>query len=360
MTASRVCGIIAEKIKAECSDVEIVSKPLADGGDGTAEILCNACSGKWIPKTVTGPLQEMKVDAGFYWLAESQSALIEMALASGITLLAKEKLNPMLTTTYGTGELIRAALEYKPEKIFLAIGGSATVEMGVGAAMAMGWKFLDGSGSSIGLGGAELAKIEKIIPPQKKMPCPVEVLSDVDNPLCGENGAAKVFGPQKGATPEMVEKLDDDHRRLADLIKAQLGCDVKNLPGAGAAGGLGAGSAAFFGAKIVSGINTIMAIINLENALLNANIVITGEGRFDSQSLNGKVVAGVLELAKRAEAKVIVIAGSVKIPCEEYKKIGIIDAISCMDENMSIDYAMSHSEELLVRATKTFIEKHFS
>ncbi len=201
--------------------------------------------GKWIEKNVTGPLFDMKVDAGFAWFDESRTALVEMASAAGLQLLKKEQCNPMKTTTYGVGELIKAAIEYKPEKILLAIGGSATVDGGTGLASALGWQFLDKDGKQVAGCGGGLKQIRKIVPPEKEMNIPVEVLCDVQNPLCGEHGAAKIYGPQKGATPEMVDELEDGLCHLGNLIKEQLHRDVLEVPGTGAAGGLGAASLAF-------------------------------------------------------------------------------------------------------------------
>ncbi len=305
-----------------------------------------------------GPLPDMQVEAGFAWF-EDKTALVEMASASGLELISAEQMNPLKTTTYGTGELIKAALEYGAHKILLAVGGSATVDGGLGAAMALGWKFLDKQDNPVQLGGAGLEKITKIVKPENLDLVPVEVLCDCDNPLCGEQGAAKVYGPQKGATDKMVEQLEKGLNHLATLVSNQLGRDI-NVPGAGAAGGLAGGAIAFMNADVVSGIETIIAHSNLLGELESADWVITGEGSFDRQSLYGKVVSGVLKTARQSNTRLAVLAGQVDIPPQEYKKIGIDVAISCRDENMSLDYALKNSHELLYSAAQRFAMQHLS
>ena len=359
LTAEKACGIIAQAISSVAPGVETVIKPMADGGEGTASaIMAASGKGQWIKKTVTGPLPDMRVEAGFVWFADEKKALVEMATASGLELLKPPQRNPLKTTTYGTGQLIASAIHHNAGRIFLGIGGSATVDGGVGAAAALGWKFLDKKGQEIGLGGGQLHKISKIIPPAQPMRAELMVLCDVTNPLCGERGAAKVFSPQKGATPKMVEQLETGLLHLAAVIKEQLGCDIKDLPGAGAAGGIGAGFTAFMGAKLVSGIETVMSEARLSEAVADADWVITGEGKFDHQSLMGKVVSGVLQVAKNAGKKVAVLAGQVRLTPAEYRKAGIEDAIGCMDDQMTLQYAIENAEKLLADAAKKFATTH--
>jgi glycerate kinase len=372
LTAVRACDIVAEAVRSVSPDAEVVTKPMADGGEGTAAVLMAACGGKWIEKCVMGPLPDMKVNAGFVWLAEDKTAVVEMAAASGLTLLPPERRNPLCTTTYGTGVLLKAAIDYGAGRILLAVGGSATVDGGVGAAMALGWRFLTKDRQQIALGGGELLQIAKIVGPRVAA-CPesglvrrgrsmrrngtdrgVEVLCDVDNPLCGPHGAARVYGPQKGATPQMVETLDAGLAHLARLIRDQLGRDVADLPGAGAAGGLAAGAVAFMNARLVSGIDTVMSQSRLQEAMIDADWVITGEGCFDAQSLRGKVVCGVARLAKASGAKVCVLAGQVLLPAEKYRAAGVETALACMDGGMQLDYAIANAEPLLARAARRF------
>jgi len=356
LSAETASKTIADAIAERLPKAQILTKPLADGGEGTADAMIAACNGRWIPRKVMGPLPNMEVDAGFAWFEKTRTVLVEMACASGITLLSKDQLNPLKTTTYGTGQLIAAALEKLPYEILLAIGGSATVDMGVGAAMALDWQFLDSNGKSVGLGGECLERIEKIIPPPKLPDCRVKVLSDVTNSLYGQNGAAEVFGPQKGANPQTVKRLDAAIKRLSGLIRDKLNIDVSDISGGGAAGGLGAGAAAFMNADIVSGIETIISVINLKKDLTDADWIITGEGRFDNQSLGGKVISGIVRLAQQTNTKVAVIAGDVQVNKSEYKKFGVIDAIGLKKNNMTTDYAMQNCVKLLIDASREFVK----
>ncbi len=367
LTAYEACEIIAKAICESAPEAQLVLKPMADGGEGTAQAMIKAANGRWVPQTVMGPLSEMQVEAGFAWFKD-KTALVEMASASGLELLSAEQMNPLNTTTYGTGQLIKAALKYSARKILLAVGGSATVDGGIGAAMALGWKFLDHQDNPVPLGGAGLEKITKIVRPENFSLVPVEVLCDVDNPLCGEKGAAKVYGPQKGATPEMVEQLEKGLAHLAELVRKQLQRDI-DVPGAGAAGGLTAGAIAFMNAAVVSGIETVMARSNLRAELESADWVITGEGSFDRQSLYGKVVSGILKLvsaraaagmASQSHTRLAVLAGQVNIPQQEYQKMGIATAISCKDENMPLDYALENSRALLYSAAQRFAKQYLS
>jgi glycerate kinase len=357
LRAEEACEIVADAIDECIGDVELVLKPMADGGEGTARALMTASNGRWIGQRVMGPLPEMQVDAGFAWF-EDKTALVEMASASGLELLGPEQMNPLRTTTYGTGQLIKAALEYGARKILLAVGGSATVDGGLGAASALGWKFLDELGEPVPLGGAGLEKLSKIIKPENPDVVPVEVLCDCDNPLCGELGAARVYAPQKGATPEMVERLEKALAHLAEVVREQMQREICHVPGAGAAGGLAAGAIAFMNAELVSGVETVMARSGLRAELESTDWIITGEGCFDHQSLYGKVVSGILKLARQTHARAAVIAGQVKVPAREYQKVGIITAIPCKPDNMSLDEAVANSRPLLHSAAKKFAHRY--
>jgi glycerate kinase len=351
LTALEACHAITHAIRDVLSDVTILAKPLADGGEGTARAMIQAGNGKWIARTVMGPLPEMQVDAGFGWFPD-RTAIVEMAAASGLELLTADQLDPMRATTFGTGQLIAAAEEYGAKRILLAVGGSATVDGGVGAATALGWRFLDANRQPVMLGGASLGDIGYIAKPEKEGLPPVEVLCDVNNPLCGEHGAAKVYGPQKGATPEMVERLEKGLSHLSDVVAAQLGTDIRNVPGAGAAGGLAAGALAFMHGTIVSGIETVMERSNLEAELDCADWIVTGEGSFDRQSLHGKVVSGVLALARRSGTRVAVLAGQVKIPPDECRNLGIDVALASKPDDLPLDDALSDSRRLLEAAAR--------
>jgi len=358
LSAMEACTIISDVIRESVPGAVVVVKPMADGGEGTARAMILAGNGRWIPRTVTGPLTDMKVEAGFGWFDEDRTAIVEMASASGIELLKPEQLNPMKTTTYGTGELVKSACEYGAKRILLAVGGSATVDGGIGAAAALGWRFLDIDGKPVALTGAGLLQIKEIVSPEISNMPPVEILCDVDNPLCGREGAARVYGPQKGATNEMVEQLDMGLAHLAECVRIQLGRDIKDVGGAGAAGGLAGGAMAFMNGTIVSGINTVMARSKLADEMKDADWVITGEGKFDEQSLRGKVVSGISGLARRLGVRAAVIAGQVTVAKKAYQKIGVVTAIPCRQEDVSVDYAMKNSRALLGAAALRFVNDY--
>lgn len=358
LAADRACGIVAEAIGAALSGAEIVVRPMADGGEGTATALMAASGGRWVAKTVMGPLPEMEVRAGFAWLRDDRTAVVEMASASGVQLLQREQLNPMKTTTFGTGQLIQAALDYGAGRILLGVGGSATVDGGVGAAMALGWRFLASDGTGIPFGAEGLGRIDRIVPPSHGVEVPVDVLCDVDNPLCGPQGAARVYGPQKGASPPMVDALEFGLSHLAALATNELGVHIGDLPGAGAAGGLAAGAVAFMEAGVVSGIETVMTHAGLHADVCDADWVITGEGCFDSQSMRGKVVSGVARVAKEGGAKVGVIAGQIELPVHLWPDAGIDAALACVEPGVDLRFALAHCAELLAEAAGRFATLH--
>jgi len=366
LKAHEACAVVSNVITQYLSDVMIVIKPMADGGEGTGRAMIEAGDGLWIPQIAMGPLREMRVEAGFAWFPGG-TALVEMAAVNGLELLKPEQYNPLRTTTYGTGQLIKAAVQHGASKILLAVGGSATVDGGVGAAMALGWKFLDYHKNPVHLGGGGLYKIAKIIRTDPSLmlsrdgkQVAIEVLCDVDNPLCGEHGAAEVYAPQKGATPQMVRILENGLAHMAKIVREQLGLDIENIPGAGAAGGLAAGAVAFMDATIVSGIETVMARSNLREELESADWVITGEGSFDRQSLSGKVISGILKIARQTNTRVAVLAGQVNIPESEYREIGITAAIPTKPDDMPLDEALSKSRTLLASAAKRFAAQYLA
>lgn len=354
ISSADACRIVREMLQSIDPELSVASIPMADGGEGTAEAMLAARRGEWIEVQTMGPLPSMQVKAGFAFFPDTKVALVEMAKASGLELLSTEQANPLKTTTFGTGQLIRAAADYGAGQILLAVGGSATVDGGVGAAQALGWKFLKTDGNEIGFGGGQLGTIKKIIAPEKIDLPEVEVLCDVDNPLCGENGAARVFGPQKGAKPEMVEELESGLRHFAETVKQQLGKQIDEIPGSGAAGGLSAGAVAFMDAKLVSGIETIIQQSRLAEQLSDADWVITGEGRFDSQSLRGKVISGVAKTAKSKGVKIGVIAGTIELSERQWQDFGISDALGIKGNTMSLDYAIANTRSLLAGAARKF------
>ncbi|MEA3224842.1 MAG: glycerate kinase [Planctomycetota bacterium] len=359
LTAYEACKVISKALRSVLSDVTFTLKPMADGGEGTARAMIEAGNGDWLAQKVAGPLPESTVNAGFAWFPD-RTALVEMAAASGLELLTADQLDPLRTTTYGTGELIAAAAKQGARRILLAVGGSATVDGGIGAAAALGWNFLDSNGQTVPLSGRGLEMISKIGKSGNLRLPPVEVLCDVDNPLCGDHGAARVYGPQKGATPAMVEQLERGLANLADIVRAQLATDIENIPGAGAAGGLAAGAIAFMDATIVSGIETVMNRSNLEAELASADWVITGEGSFDRQSLYGKVVSGILKLATQSDTRIAVLAGQINIPRDEYRKMGIEVALATKPDDLPLDDALKNSRELLFAAAERLTREYLT
>ncbi|GAF82011.1 unnamed protein product, partial [marine sediment metagenome] len=265
LTAVEVSDAIAQGVREIFPEAEIVKIPMADGGDGTVQCLVNATRGKILKEKVTGPLGD-EVLASYGILGDKKTAVIEMAEASGLTLVPKNKRNPLITTTYGTGQLIKAALDQGCRKMIIGIGGSATNDGGAGMVQALGAKLLDKDGEEIGFGGGELKKLNRIDISNldnRLSDTKVLVASDVNNPLCGPKGASRIYGPQKGATPELIEELDKSLAHFAKLVKRDLHKDIKNIPGAGAAGGLGAGLMAFLDAELRPGIEIIIEIVKL-------------------------------------------------------------------------------------------------
>ena len=355
LSAQEACRSAASALAASRPTWQVVSKPMADGGEGTCATILSAMPGEWCPCRVMGPLSDMEVAAGFAWFPESRTALVEMAAASGLTLIPARRLNPMVATTFGTGQLLKRAMEKQPRRIILAVGGSATVDGGVGAAMAMGWRFLDATGQEIGLGGG-IETIARIVAPLDLTPLPpIEVLCDVTNPLCGERGAAAVYGPQKGATPDMVRRLDAALCRLAALMKAQTGRNIAAQPGAGASGGLAAGAMAFLGAHLVPGVEAVMNVCGVDEAMRGADWVITGEGRLDGQSFQGKVVSGIVNAARRHRVKVAVIAGQVALSEPEWRRGGIEHAFGLVPSGPVTPEILAEASQRLSDQVRTLV-----
>ena len=313
MTSLEAGTVIQEAIHMVQKETEVVVKPLADGGEGTTEALIEGLHGERIEKVVTGPLKE-PVMAVYGWIEESKTAIMEMASAAGIVLLKEEERNPWEATTYGVGELIKDAVLRGAKKIILGIGGSATNDGGIGMLQALGYEFLNQEGDPVGEGAKALSQIQIV---QKKKDaislehCQIEVACDVNNPLCGKNGATYIFGPQKGVKIEERETLDRAMSHFADVTESFLGVEQREIKGAGAAGGLGFALVAYLQATLRSGIEFVLEAVNLEEVLQGADLVVTGEGRLDYQTAMGKAPIGVAKLAKKHGIKVIAFAGSV-------------------------------------------------
>lgn len=341
-------------------DVEIIKIPMADGGEGTVEALITALGGKTIATRALDPLGR-EIDS-FFGILPDGTAIIEMAAASGLNLIKSEERNPLKTTTYGTGQLIKAALDKGCRKIIIGIGGSATNDGGVGMAQALGTKFLDKQGKEIGFGGSELSKIENIAISgldSRVHDTKFIIASDVKNMLCGPQGASAVYGPQKGATQEMVELLDRNLEHLSNIIKRDLGKDVSQIPGSGAAGGLGAALIAFLGADMKPGIDIIMDLADFSQKVKGADLVITGEGSTDFQTIFGKVPFGVAQVAKKYGKPVICISGSLGKGYEKLFDAGITALFSIVNKPMTLEEAMERGGELLEKVTENIFRIYF-
>ncbi|ARC84025.1 glycerate kinase family protein [Clostridium argentinense CDC 2741] len=349
MSSKEACDAMERGIKKVIDDAECIKIPMADGGEGTLEALVEATNGRIYDVEVMSPLME-KITAYFGILGNSNTAVIEMASASGIMLVSKEKRNPLITTTYGTGQLIKAALDKGINHLIIGIGGSATNDGGAGMIMALGAKLLDDNGIELDVGGGELYKLHKIDISNldsRIKDLTVEVACDVKNPLIGPEGASQVFGPQKGATGEMVEILDKSLEHYAKKIKEQLGIDISTTPGAGAAGGLGGGLLAFLNGELRSGVDLVIHHTGLEEKIKNSNYVITGEGSVDGQTIFGKTPVGVSKIAKKYNVPVIVVAGKIGNDIEPIYDEGVVSIFSILQEVTDLEKALEDGKENL-------------
>ena len=316
---------IKEGVLAAQPDAEVIVKPLADGGEGTTDALIEGMNGERIDLTVTGPMHT-PVDAYYGYLRETNTAVMEMASAAGITLVPDKEKNPLLATSYGVGEMIIDAIQRGCRNFIIGIGGSITNDGGIGMLKALGVRFLDEKGEDAGEGGQALAKVAYIdlsgLNPLLKE-CHIQVACDVNNPLCGESGSTYVYGPQKGVTEDMKKTLDEAMAHFARVTSESLENDYMNTPGAGAAGGLGFAFLAYVGATLTPGIELILDAVGLEDELSGADVVVTGEGRLDFQTAMGKAPVGVARLAKKYNARVVAFAGSVTKEATACNKDGI-------------------------------------
>jgi glycerate 2-kinase len=348
-TAAQVADAIADGVRRVLPDAELVIVPMADGGEGTVDALVASTEGRHVECRVTGPLGE-PVAARYGILGDGGTAVIEMAAASGLGLVPLERRDPRITTTRGTGELMRDALDRGVHQIIIGIGGSATNDGGAGMAQALGFSLQDDQGSELPPGGAALADLAHIDDANRHpglAECDVLVACDVDNPLCGPSGASHVYGPQKGADADTAEALDKALRHFGEVVERACGTPVLDLPGAGAAGGLGAGLVAFAGGRLRPGVNIVAEACALERHMEGAALVITGEGAMDGQTVNGKTPVGVAQIAKRKGIPVVAIAGSLGPGYEAVYDHGIEAAFSIVSRPMSLEEAMEQVEPLL-------------
>lgn len=355
MTAKEVCVAMEKGIKKVFSDAEIIHVPMADGGEGTVESLVDATNGHKEYIEVQGPLPEQKVKAYYGILGDEKTAVIEMAQASGLMLVEPRYRNPLTTTTYGTGELIKAALDKGVSTVIIGIGGSATVDGGIGMAQTLGVKFTDKYGNNIEPTGRGLTKIDKIS--MENLDKRVKkvnfiIASDVENILTGKKGAAAVFGPQKGATQDEVELLDKGLSHYAEILRKDLDKDVEDIAGSGAAGGLGAGLIAFLDAKLQSGVEVVANTVELAEKISQADYVFTGEGGMDFQTKYGKTPFGVAQVAKKYQKPVFAEAGYLGERIEELYDIGISAIFGIVDKSESIEESLEKGPQNVERTTE--------
>jgi glycerate 2-kinase len=334
---------IAEGILKVSPEFNIQTVPVADGGEGTVEALVFTTNGRFIDTVVTGPLGE-KVTARFGVLGDQTTAVIEIAEACGLPLLTDRQRNPLFTTTYGVGELILKAIECGCSEFIIGLGGSATNDAGVGMLQALGYQFYNQVGALVGLGGVELKNITKVdgcnVSEQVKT-AKFRVACDVNNPLYGTNGAAYIYGPQKGATPDIIQELDEGLQHFANIVIGQLGIDLQKIPGAGAAGGLGAAFAGFLQAELESGVGLILDLARFEDKLQGVDLVITGEGKLDGQTTMGKAPVGIAMLCRKHGIPVIALAGDVSDGKPTLHESGIAAYFSIVDGPVDLKFAMN-------------------
>ncbi|MDR0874938.1 MAG: glycerate kinase [Clostridiales Family XIII bacterium] len=356
MTAKEASDAIAAGILSELPQAQIVSVPMADGGEGTVQSIVDAEDGTFFRSTVRGPLGA-ETEA-VYGVVHKDTAIIEMAEASGLYLLAAPERNPLRTTTFGTGQLIIDALNRGCRKFLLGIGGSATNDGGAGLAQALGFRLLDEAGEEIPPGGGGLTKLHRIdaagADPRLR-DAAFTVACDVQNLLCGPCGASAVFGPQKGATSEMVKVLDENLGHFAQIIRRDLGKDVAEIPGAGASGGLGAGCLAFLDAELKSGVEIVIGATGLQEKMRGAALVFTGEGQCDAQTADGKTAMGVAALAKSLNIPVILIAGSIGEGAEALYPLGVSGIFSIAQGPVTLEEAMRGGAQLLEKTTARIV-----
>lgn len=351
MSSQQIIKILNDQAHLFFDDCICIGIPMADGGEGTLDIIHNICNGKYVQLEVSDPLFQPITSK--YSVLGNGVVLIEMAAASGLTLIPADSKNPELTTTFGTGQLIKAALDSGHRQFIIGVGGSATNDGGIGAMSALGVRFLDNSGCELSPVGGNLIHIREIdtshIHPALQFSC-FQVMCDIDNPLLGERGATMVFGPQKGATASQLINLEEGMSNYVSVLKSQLGIDPSNIPGAGAAGGLAAGLMAFLNASLHSGISTVLSLSQFSSVIQGTDYCITGEGRADSQSAHGKVLWGVGTTCKDHNVPAIAIVGSLGPGYEELFECGIKKIYSTIENGMSVEYAMQHAEEQLIKA----------
>ncbi len=357
LSSEGAASAIERGIRRFLPDADIVKIPIADGGEGTLDSLLAAADGERIVVNVTGPLGEC-IQSEYGLLTEGHVAVIEMAKTSGLCLVDESQRNPAITTTYGTGELIKHALDQGCRQFIIAIGGSATNDGGAGMLQALGLRLLDHNGNEVAFGGGSLGKIQRIdfsAWDSRIAEARFVLASDVENPLLGSEGATRIFGPQKGASPDQVDDLEQQMSSWADLVEQATGIRMHNLPGAGAAGGIGGAFQAFFPVTTQRGIDVVIAHTQLRNELLDADLVITGEGRIDHQTVSGKTPMGIAQEAKKAGVPTVALAGSVGQGIEPLYAHGLGAVWSIVNSPMTLHEAMREAAPLMEQAAEQML-----
>ena len=342
MSSSEICGIMEKAVRAYYPDAEVVPIPVADGGEGSVDAFLAAVGGERVTVPVRGPyMEEME---GYYGLLDGGStAVIEMAACAGLPLVGENR-HAEKTTTYGVGQLMAHAAGRGCKKMIVGLGGSATNDFGAGAAAALGFRLLDEAGEEFVPVGENLARVAKIdmsglLPALRGIE--VITMCDIDNPLCGKNGAAHIFGPQKGADPAMVEYLDGQLRAIDETVKRELGRGVADLPGAGAAGGMGGGMVAFLGSRLQMGIETVLDTVGFDRLVSDADLVLSGEGKIDTQSLRGKVVIGVARRCKKHGVPLVALVGDIGDNIENAYEEGVSAVFST--NRVAVDFSVART-----------------
>ncbi|MCP1384675.1 glycerate kinase [Runella salmonicolor] len=355
LTAYEVCQAMSDGIHEVIPEAEIVVLPMADGGEGTAEILTLNAGGKMHTAFVSDPLGR-RIEAEYGLSADGQTAYIEMATASGLRLLHSDECNPLKTTTLGSGQLILEASEKGARHIILGIGGSATTDGGIGMAAALGWEFLDANGIALPPNGESLVKIQQIKPPQHLPEITVEVACDVTAPLFGPDGAAHVYAPQKGADAAMVAELELGLQHLAWVVKRDFDVDIAHVAGTGAAGGLGFGALFFLNAVLKEGVKIVMEQTHFESHLTDTDLVLTGEGKIDEQTLQGKLIAGIAGAAQKRDIPVAALCGALMVSPADLAHLGISYATSILPRPMSLQEAIPYAYEGVKNSTHYLVK----
>lgn len=356
LTGREFCKTVAQGIDKVFPKSEILKMPLADGGDGTIDVVADYLKASKVSVKVNDPLFR-EITTQYLLSEDGQTAFIEMSEASGYKLLQKTEMDCMQTTTLGTGEMILDALERGVQTILLGIGGSATNDGGMGMAKALGYQFFDTHGNELKPIGKNLSQVKEIgqnnIHP-KLVEVKIQVACDVNNPFYGENGAAKIYGAQKGASEEDIEFLDGGLKIFSEILKASFDIDVQNIPGSGAAGGVGGGAVVFLNAELVSGVDLIMQLANFDEALQGADWVITGEGQLDGQTFSGKTISGIIKSAKKRNVPVAAFCGSVDVDINEMQEMGLDYAVSILNQIGNLDDAKANTVANLKLASYNF------